>query len=373
VQPQEGPAADGISESQQERPGVPLETWLTEKALSASLESIIRQRRYHLMGFLRKTTFLATGGMSGLVLKSNSKKERAAKAAEKQLRVQKQLVKQQKQLVAQQAKLGSLPASNGNGVLPVVLTNALPVSPAAGPTRSAATGRKKRPSVSSAELDKLNTREQRRQQRIEWGAWWLERGAFQQFSAPLVPVRYLGGWPEHPTAHAGGSRNSLRFDSKGIHYVGVMVTMFTVPWEAIRGLAVEEGWSSDKPEVASAIQRGAVTSGAVLIANTTEAGEVLFFADRIPCRELELALLPIVSRMNKAANRAPGELRVASKEDDRAPDVGNAAEVAHPAGTVASGAMFSVADELQKLALLRNDGLLTDEEFAEQKAKLLGR
>lgn len=36
------------------------------------------------MGFLRKSTFVLTGGTSGLVLKANSKKERTARAAEEQ-------------------------------------------------------------------------------------------------------------------------------------------------------------------------------------------------------------------------------------------------------------------------------------------------
>ena len=45
------------------------------------------------MGFMRKTLFLGTGGMSGLVVKANSKKERTAKAAEKQVRLQRQALR----------------------------------------------------------------------------------------------------------------------------------------------------------------------------------------------------------------------------------------------------------------------------------------
>ena len=42
----------------------------------------------HLMGLFRKTLFVATGGMSGAVgIKANSKKERIAKASEKQVRL----------------------------------------------------------------------------------------------------------------------------------------------------------------------------------------------------------------------------------------------------------------------------------------------
>jgi DNA-directed RNA polymerase subunit RPC12/RpoP len=48
------------------------------------------------MGFMRKALFLGTGGLSGAAgVKANSKKERTAKAAEKQLRLQKQMLKEQ--------------------------------------------------------------------------------------------------------------------------------------------------------------------------------------------------------------------------------------------------------------------------------------
>jgi hypothetical protein len=42
------------------------------------------------MGFMRKALFVATGGLSGLVFKDNSKKERTAKAAEQHVLPQKQ-------------------------------------------------------------------------------------------------------------------------------------------------------------------------------------------------------------------------------------------------------------------------------------------
>jgi ribosomal protein L7/L12 len=45
------------------------------------------------MGFMRKALFLGTGGASGVVIRANSKKERTAKAAEKQLRIQRQMLK----------------------------------------------------------------------------------------------------------------------------------------------------------------------------------------------------------------------------------------------------------------------------------------
>lgn len=45
------------------------------------------------MGFMRKGLFVATGGLSGVAIKANPKKERTAKAMEKQVRLQKQQLK----------------------------------------------------------------------------------------------------------------------------------------------------------------------------------------------------------------------------------------------------------------------------------------
>ena len=56
------------------------------------------------MGFLRKATFVATGGASGLFIKGNSKKERTAKALEKQVRLQKAQVRQERRAASQQAR-----------------------------------------------------------------------------------------------------------------------------------------------------------------------------------------------------------------------------------------------------------------------------
>jgi hypothetical protein len=66
------------------------------------------------MSFLRKATFVATGGASGMVFKANSKKERIAKAMEEQVRLQKQQMKLQG------------PARTG-GVIPAVMGSSLPL------------------------------------------------------------------------------------------------------------------------------------------------------------------------------------------------------------------------------------------------------
>jgi hypothetical protein len=53
------------------------------------------------VGILRKGLFVATGGASGLVVRANSKKERTAKATEKQVR----LMRQQNRLLKERAAL----------------------------------------------------------------------------------------------------------------------------------------------------------------------------------------------------------------------------------------------------------------------------
>lgn len=50
------------------------------------------------MGFLRKAIIISTGGVAPI--KANSKKERTAKAAEKQLRIQRQMLRQQQAAAA---------------------------------------------------------------------------------------------------------------------------------------------------------------------------------------------------------------------------------------------------------------------------------
>lgn len=61
------------------------------------------------MGFLRKGLFVATGGLSGAAgIKANSKKERTAKALEKQLRLQKQQMRLEKRQMQQNRQAEAL-------------------------------------------------------------------------------------------------------------------------------------------------------------------------------------------------------------------------------------------------------------------------
>jgi large subunit ribosomal protein L7/L12 len=75
------------------------------------------------VGFLRKTLLIGTGGLAPV--KPNSKKERTAKAAEKQLRVQQQILKEQR--------------ANAAVVRPASTTIALAPRPAAEPVLDGST------------------------------------------------------------------------------------------------------------------------------------------------------------------------------------------------------------------------------------------
>ena len=54
------------------------------------------------MGFMRKALFIGTGGASGFFVRANSKKERTAKALEKQLQLQRQQLRLERQLAKQE-------------------------------------------------------------------------------------------------------------------------------------------------------------------------------------------------------------------------------------------------------------------------------
>lgn len=81
------------------------------------------------MGFMRKALFVSTGGLSGVAgVKANSKKERTAKATEKQVRLQKQ-----------QLKAAKSAARNISHQQPQTMqtTSAVPPSPATNPSLAA--------------------------------------------------------------------------------------------------------------------------------------------------------------------------------------------------------------------------------------------
>ncbi len=103
------------------------------------------------------------------------------------------------------------------------------------------------------------------------------------------------------------------------------------------------------------------TKSAVLIARLRSGEEAIFQTEKFTAAELRAKLAPITSQLRKAnASSSPTALLATSSPFFTAPSSNGS-----PAAAV------SVADELKKLAELKDAELLTDEEFAGQKAKLL--
>ena len=98
----------------------------------------------------------------------------------------------------------------------------------------------------------------------------------------------------------------------------------------------------------------------------TTSGQVVLDNIEGPFQVVEL-LTPLISeaRTKKTIERQSQYLHVQ-------PGMGMAAAGMVPAQAPAPEAAVDVADQLRKLAELRDQGILTDEEFAAQKAKLLG-
>jgi hypothetical protein len=256
------------------------------------------------MGFLRKTTFVATGGASGLVFKANSKKERAAKAAEQQLALQrKAAVAEQRQRVAQENQQA----------------------------------------------------EARRLAQVESGAWWLEMGAFKGLR-PFAKTFYLGGGSFLGHALAGKDARTLQLAPQGLHLRGAIKTLFTITWKDVEALDVEDPTSSERSVVRDVLVevKGKKPQDQTLLVVRVSSGDALFLIRRIAPEDLGQRLSDLNRRLRAGRERA-----AKPKLEAKSPD---------PAGALALG----VADELAKLAQLRDSGVLTKEEFASQKAKLLG-
>ncbi len=251
------------------------------------------------MGFLRKSLFLGTNGASGLFFKANSKKERTANALEKQVRIQREAAR------AEQAQ-------------------------AAGEAREA------------------------RQQRVAAGAWWLEDRAFKKAPSYIHDVRYLGGWPDHPLDEAKPEVKTLSLDAGGLHFKGLVATVFTIEWSSVATLSIEPdpALATDPASEDPAEDFPAAPAKALVVARARSGNAIRFLVTGVDPGTLQGKMAPLLRRM------AEGNARRDVLE-------GNGS------GAVSASSVDSVADELTKLAPLRDAGVLSDKEFAGQKERLL--
>lgn len=212
-----------------------------------------------------------------------------------------------------------------------------------------------------------------RQQKIDSGSWWLAPQAFKglgftgSFSA--ADTHYLGGWSGHTKTYTGKMTKIVVIDKNGISLRGIS-TIFTVPWDQVLDLEVEGPETASKRVTAGralalgvfALAAKKTTKSAVLIARLRSGEEAIFQTEKFTAAELRAKLVPITSQLRKAnASSSP-------PAPPTTPPPSSAAPLANGPSSASSG---SVADELKKLADLKDAGLLTDEEFAGQKAKLL--
>lgn len=161
-----------------------------------------------------------------------------------------------------------------------------------------------------------------------------------------LTVDYLGGHPAVDKAHKD---KVLVVDDGGVHYRHLR-ELFTIPWSEVTAVAIDGPEQASKRITATRL----VTIGVFALAakkNTTEAYLQVDTAD--------MSTSFAVHKMS--AGELRGKLGHWVKRLPEPPTVESAA---------AAGSS-SVADELAKLAQLRDQGVLSAEEFDAQKARLL--
>jgi hypothetical protein len=175
-------------------------------------------------------------------------------------------------------------------------------------------------------------------------------------AAAAVLLNYLGGYPLHPKKGLGDVE-AHRFGvtvSSGLRHQRRMF----LPWKDVVDISLEGMMDQQRQRsLARTVEFGALGGLAgknvksAYLTVTTAIGAAVFHTDKLTLPELRSkygAVLPPAQAVIASRNAAPAPARPPA-----APPV-------------------SIADELSKLAALKADGILTDEEFAAQKARLLG-
>lgn len=184
--------------------------------------------------------------------------------------------------------------------------------------------------------------------------WWLQPDAFADFGTMrgvrIEECEYLGGW--QPEKARG---DTLEIGPVGFTYgVRAFSPTLIIPWEQVVSVVVDGSKQATRPPVTGRrlVRAWATgTYGALgvlakekwsrLAVGTTDGSEALFQASGLLAHQLKAKLDPILRHY-------PGPQAVE---------------------TVA----VSSIDQIRQLAELRDSGILTDAEFQEKKAELLGR
>ena len=182
------------------------------------------------------------------------------------------------------------------------------------------------------------------------------RSAPREWWAGITPHRLLLG------CHFSGARNSketgnLEATATGLYYKAVLGTKVTIPWQVIQDIEVSTQ-STRRATVGRAVALGVFALAAkknetFTYVHVSDRNTVWSFAIKAPQGKVLAAMGPVLVAFNNRALPGPQPPQPVPQE----------------ASTVPS--MPLVADELAKLAKLKADGVLTEEEFSAQKARLL--
>jgi hypothetical protein len=177
--------------------------------------------------------------------------------------------------------------------------------------------------------------------------WWTEPNAFKALGRHLMITKtdYLGGWSEHPKAHKG---QNLFINSEGLR-LKVFATTLLIPWDQVQGIEVEGPEQAGKRVSAGRVAMIGIfalaakksVKSAVLTVTLNPGEQAVFQTHSWMALDLKAKLAPVLSHFRQPSS---------------------------PEAPLASG-----ADEIRKLAELRDAGVLTEEEFQAKKSDLLAR
>ncbi len=168
-----------------------------------------------------------------------------------------------------------------------------------------------------------------------------------------LPVEYMGGYGDSRKA-----KGILTFYEKQTEFSAVMSTKFTIPNTQIKDVAIE-----GKDEVnrrvtvtrllavgifAFALKKKSKDQESYITLELTDGQEVILFVDNKAPMALRAKLAKVISAVKQASTSSQ-------------------------ANAPQQQTQSNIADELTKLASLKNQGLLTQAEFDSEKAKLLNR
>jgi hypothetical protein len=169
-------------------------------------------------------------------------------------------------------------------------------------------------------------------------------------SIPMI--KYLGGHPDR----AKPTLATVTFNDDGMKANVNFRDFMRFEWDEITGVAIEGPDQVQKRVTATRLLTTGIFAFALkkkskeaFLTVTTTRGEAIFHSEKLTPHEMRAKIGWVVAKVGEPTP---------SSEDATPPAV--------------SAAPVSTADELKKLAELRDAGVLSDEEFDAQKAKLLG-